>query len=223
MKLQLSDIVDNLREHIMGAMQGDDGEQCAYYLRTSYQKCLFAEERIKSLADLVDEYKKKLDRREILDSLHLAMDYDHLLVSLRSALEYLAKLIGFTLSSGLPDTLIAHQQNFNLGEVAYMLRDNLGSSANAYYVQVLAFLNEKIEQNWYKELVEPGLVISHDKLRTYPRVSPRDVGRQLLDFRFILPDMGEGTIIAYCRNLIEQVEGVLKGVCLLIEGYIAPY
>ena len=89
----------------MGVMPGDDGELCAYYLRTSYQKCLFAEQRVKSLTVLVDEYKKKLDRREILDSLLLAMDYDHILVSLRSALENLAKLIGFTISSNLPNAL----------------------------------------------------------------------------------------------------------------------
>jgi len=211
----------------MGAMQGDDGELCAYYLRTSYQKCMFAEERVKSLAVLVDEYKKKLDRREILDSLLLAMDYDHLLVSLRSALESLAKLIGFTLSSNSPDILMIHQQNYDLGEVVSILKNNTSSSENKHTIKLLSFLDENVGQNWYKELVEPGLVISHDKFRPYPRVSPRDIGQQLLDFRFLLPDTlenereGQGSIITHCTSLIEKVEDVLKESCLLIEEYLA--
>jgi len=227
MKLQLSDIVDSLWEHIMGVMQGDDGELCANYLRTSYQRCLFAEERAKSIALHVDEYKKKLDRREILDSLLLEMDYDHLLVSLRSALDNLAKLIGFTISSNLPNILIMHQQNYNLGEIVSILKNNARSQENSHTIKLLSFLSKKIEQNWYKELVEPGLVISHDKFRPYPRVSPRDAGQQLLDFRFLLPDTleneedGQGSIMAYCTNLIEEVEGVLAESCLLIEEYLS--
>ena len=58
----------------MGVMQGDDSELCADYLRVACQKCLFAQERLKSLLKNVDEYKKRLDRREILNSLNLAMD-----------------------------------------------------------------------------------------------------------------------------------------------------
>ena len=211
----------------MGVMQGDDGELCAYYLRTSYQKCLYAEERVKSLIVLVSEYKKKLDRREILDSLLLAMDYDHFLVSLRSSLENLAKLISFTLSTNLPDILITYQQNYNLGEVVSILKNNAKSLENTYIIKLLSFLNKKVKQNWYKELVEPGLVISHDKFRTHPRVSPRDIGQQLLDFRFLLPDTlenereGQGGIITHCTSLIEKVEGVLKESCILIEEYLA--
>ncbi|MFC1978391.1 hypothetical protein ACFLVP_00185 [Chloroflexota bacterium] len=229
MKPHLSDIVDSLWEHIMGVMQGDNGEICAYYLRISYQKCLFAEERLKSLTWFVDEYNKKLNRRQILDSLSLAMDYDHLLVSLRSVLKNLAKLIGFTLSSNSPDIFIAHQQNFNLSEIVSILKNNPNLSDKPYAVKLLSFLDEKIEQNWHKDLVEPGLIISYDKFRAFPRVSPRDINQQLLDFRFLFPDAlekernGHGSIITFCKKLIEEVEDVFSRSCQLIEKHFAHY
>jgi cellulose biosynthesis protein BcsQ len=155
MNEQLNDIVDSLWEHIMGVMQGDGGEICADYLRITCQKCLFAQERLKSLAENVADYKKKLDRGEILNSLYLAMDYDHLLISLRSSLEYLAKLINAAISQSLPNRLVLYQEIANLRNTVSELKESTELSAYSSLYKLSWYLKEKINQAWYKELMEP--------------------------------------------------------------------
>jgi hypothetical protein len=228
MDKQLSDIVDGLWKRIMMVMQGDNGELCADYLRTAYQKCLFATERLKSLTVHVHDYKQKLDRREILDSLFLVMDYDHLLISLRSALEHLARLISATVSQRLSGHLLPYQGDISLRKIISIFGDEAKLQDNQAILKLISYLDKKVGQGWYKELVEPQVVISHDRFRDYPRVSAHNISQQLLDFRFLLPDTvdsddtSEGSIIAFCRNLIKEVEEVLKQSFLLIKEYLRP-
>jgi hypothetical protein len=228
MDKQLSDIVDGLWKRIMMAMQGDDGELCADYLRTAYQKCLFAQERLKSLTVHVDDYKQKLDCREILDSLLLAMDYDHLLISLCSALEHLARLISATVSQKLSGHLLLYQEDISLRKIISIFGDEAKLQDDPVISKLLSYLDEKVGHSWYKQLVEPQVVISHDRFRDYPRVLAHNISQQLLDFRFLLPDTvesddtSEGSIIAFCRNLIEEVEEVLKQSFSLIKEYLRP-
>ena len=225
---RLSDIVDSLWKRIMMVMQGDDGELCAEYLRTSYQKCLFAEERLKSLTEHVDDYKKRLARREILDSLFLAMDYDHLLISLRSALRNLTKLVEAVISLQASGHVLPYQGDASLRKTLSGVENDVKLQANKDVSKLLAYLNEKVGQDWYKDLVEPGIVISHDKFREHPKVSAHNISRQLLDFRFLLPDTmatddnSEGSIIAYSASLINQVEGFLVQSFLLLKKCLRP-
>jgi hypothetical protein len=229
MNEQLNDIVDSLWEHIMGVMQGEGGEICADYLRITCQKCLFAQERLKSLAENVADYKKKLDCGEILNSLYLAMDYDHLLISLRSSLEHLAKLINAAISQSLPNRLVIYQETANLRNTISVLKESTELSAYSSLYRLSCYLNEKINHAWYKELMEPGIVISHDKFRKFPKVSASGMRQQLLDFSFLLPHMaetegtGEGGIVVYCRELIEEVEGMLKGSFIILDDHLSRH
>jgi hypothetical protein len=213
----------------MGVMQGDDSELCADYLRVACQKCLFAQERLKSLLKNVDEYKKRLDRREILNSLYLAMDYDHLLISLRSSLEHLSKLINAVISQSSSNRSLLYQEIDNLRSTASVLKENAELPKDSSLHKLSGYLSERINQAWYKELMEPGMVISHDKFRKFPKVSAFDIRQHLLDFSFLLPTMeevggaGEAGIVGYCRELIEEVEGTLKGSFVLLDDHLSSY
>ena len=208
----MADVIDSLWQRIMMTLQGHDGELCAGYLRASWQKMLFAEGRLESLVQHVDTYKRKLDSRQILDSLPLAMDYDHLLISLRSSLQNTAYLVNTILLPGELTPPVAPGDDIDLRTVLDTLEQSNQSGRDASADRLVQYLKIKLDEPWYKELFEPAIIISHDRSRDYPRVSPRSLNEQLLDFRFLLPDMvesgdsGESSIIAYCRSMIKRVE-----------------
>ncbi len=212
MDKHLNDVIDGLWQRIMMTLQGHDGEICAGYLRASWQKMLFAEGRLESLVQHVDTYKRKLDSRQILDSLSLAMDYDHLLVSLRSSLQNIAYLVAAILLSSEDTSPVALGDDIDLCSVIDALEQSNQSGRDASVDKLVHYLQIKLDEPWYKELFEPAIIISHDMSRDYPRVSLSSLNEQLLDFRFLLPDMvesedsGESSIIAYCRSMIGRVE-----------------
>ncbi|MBT3363079.1 MAG: hypothetical protein HN929_02065 [Chloroflexi bacterium] len=226
MDQQFRDVVDALWERIMVVMDGDDGEACAGHLRTACQKCLFAEERFKSLSHHVIEYKKQLDRREILDSLHLAMDYEHLLISLRNSIDNLSELIGCVLVLEKTDGLLVQHDNVGLREIVAFMKASDDLQKNSFLYKLMFYLNKQLNQGWYKDLMDPAVIISHDRFGQYPRVSARSIDRQLLDFTFILRDTtGDGSvgghIIPYCSGLIDNIKNALKDSFVLIDDYLA--
>ena len=222
----LDNIVNSLLERILIVLDSDDGESCAYYLRSTCKKLLFAEERLKCLVKHIEEYRQKFERREILDRLFIEMDFDHLIQSLRSSLEHLAQSINAVIPLTLANAVTPIRAIINLKSVVVELKRYNQLQENTHLAELCSYLDKRVVEDWYRELHELRVEIFHDKFKRFPRVSTRGFGRQLLDFKFLLTDdtvnmaaSDERSLISYCRSTIGKVEDVLRDCFHLLNSY----
>ena len=129
MSQDLGDIINDLLGKILANKRGVECDLCVIYLRSTAQKHLFAEERLKALNRKIAGYRKKCEVNQYGGitwpaTLYIEMDFDHCVLSLRSSLEHLAQLINTIVSLNLVAKRTKGEAHVTLGRVIKKIKEN---------------------------------------------------------------------------------------------------
>jgi len=203
--------------------EGVDCDLCLIYLRSTAQKHLFAEKRLKSLNRKIAGYRQKCEVNQYGGitwpvTLYIEMDFDHCVLSLRSSLEHLAQLINAIVPLNLAPKRTKGKTHVTLDKVIEEINGNDQLRSNEYLSSLSSFLKSEMEENWYKDFQELRNTMAHVKFDRFPRTTLKTPERQLLNLKFLLPSgtakslvtEEERDITSYCKDVIKKVESVLK-------------
>ena len=121
------------------------------------------------------------------------------------------------------------EKHVTLKHVTEEIKENKLSKNNEYLCDLLSFLQNEIEQDWYKNLNKLRNEMSHVKFDHFVRTSLHTPDRQLIDLKFLLPQgvaenlktEEERDIIYYCRDTIDKVEKVLERSFQVLSDYLS--
>ena len=237
MSQNLDNPINILLEQILGSKEGDDRDLCVIYLRSTCQKHLFAEKRLKSLRKRIAEYKrnrrvKQYDTFTVTTwpvTLYIEMDFDHCVLSLRSSLDHLAQLINAIIPLKLSSRVTRGETHVTLKNVIGEIRKNNLLKNNECLSNLSSCLNSEMEKDWYRDLHDLRITMFHDKFDRFTRTSLETFERQLLDLKFLLPSgtakslvtEEERDITSYCESVIRKVEAVLKKTFDVLSKYLS--
>jgi bacterioferritin (cytochrome b1) len=228
MSQDLDNIINTLWDQIRGIKKGDDCDLCEIYLRSTCQKHLFAEERLKSLTKEIERFIQTVRDKQELSSFNIEMDFDHCVLSLRSSLEHLAQLINAIIPLNLSPKFTRDETLVTLSNVTDEIKNNDLSKNNKCLCNLSSYLKLEMEKDWYKELHDLRITMFHDKFDRLPRTS-LPIPRYAPDLKFLLPSgtakslvtKEEREITSYCGSVIRKVEGVLKYSFDVLSKYLS--
>lgn len=229
MSQALGDIINTLLEQIWGSKEGAECDSCVIYLRSTCQKHLFAEERLKSLTKEIERYIQTVQDNQVPSSLNIEMEFDHCVLSLRSCLEHLAQLINAVIPLNLSPKATKGQTHVTLKNVIEEIRKNEILKNNEYLLSLSSYLNSETEKDWYRDLHDLRITMFHEKFDRFTRTSTRTLERQLRDLKFLLPSgiakslvtEEERNVTSYCQSVTRKVESVLKESFDLLSKYLS--
>ena len=221
--------INILLEKIYERKHGADRDLCEIYLRSTCQKHLFAENRLRSLTKEVEGYIQTVKDNQVPGPLNIEMDFDHCVLSLRSSLEHLAQLINAIIPLNLSPKATKGETHVTLKNVIEEIRENDPLKNNECLSNLSSYLNSEMEKDWYRDLRDLRITMFHDKFDRLTRISTRTLERQLLDLKFLLPSgtaksletEEERNITSYCESVIRKVESVLKESFDLLSKYLS--
>ncbi len=231
------DIINTLWSQIWGIAEVGARHLCELYLRSSCQKHLFAETRLRSLRSKVAYHKRgrTVVHREGYyeinypqNTLSIEMDFDHCILSLRSSLEHLAQLVNAIIPLSLPPKGKA-SESVNLRRVIDAIASNQQLKSIPYLNELSCNLKRVTESNWYKELHDLRIESFHVKSGRLPRTELTTLKRDLIDLKFLLPDgtvsslktEKDRDILNYCRSRVKDIEKTLNTSFHLLSDYMS--
>ena len=236
MRQNLDDIIYTLMAQIWDSKKGIDRQWCVIYLRSTFQKYLFAERRLKRLTEEIEGYIQTVQDdiqttqyNQVPSSLNIEMDFDHCVLSLRSSLEHLAQLINVIIPLNLSPKATKGETHVTLKNVIGEIRRNDLLKSNECLSNLSSYLSSEMEKDWYRDLHDLRITMFHDKSDRLIRILTQTLERQLLDLKFLLPSDAakslvteeERNIISYCENATRKVEGVLKETFGALSKYLS--
>jgi len=229
MSKKLDNIINVLYSQIMGGMQSKYREQCEIYQRSACLKHLFAEKRLKSLAEHIEEYTQKWKSNEVLDRLYIEMDFDHCILSLRSSLEHLAQLINAIIPLNLSPKVTKGQTHVTMQNVIEAIVSNNLLRNDKCLSELSLYLKTETDKDWYNELHALRIESFHQKSGRIPRSSIVTRNHDTIDLTFLLPNgtcsslktRTDRDIRNYCKNRVEDVEKVLNTSFNLLSRYLS--
>jgi hypothetical protein len=237
MSREFDDIINTLLSQIWDIEEVDARHLCELYLRSSCQKHLFAETRVRSLRRKVAYHKRgrKVVHREghyevnyPQNVLSIEMDFDHCILSLRSSLEHLAQLVNAIVPLNLPPKGKA-SESVNLRRVIDTIAENHQWENIPYLNELSSKLKRVLGSNWYKELHDLRIESFHVKSGRLPKTALMTQSRDLIKLTFLLPDgtvnslktEKDRDILNYCRNRVKDVEKTLNTSFHLLSDYMS--
>lgn len=237
MSQEFDDIINTLLSQIWDITEVGTRHLCELYLRSSCQKLLFAETRLRSLRGKVAYHKRgrKVVHREGYyevnypqNVLSIEMDFDHCILSLRSSLEHLAQLVNAIVPLNLlPKGKVS--ESVNLRRVIGTIADTQQLKNIQYLSELSSKLRRVSESNWYKELHDLRIESFHVKSGHLPKTELTTLNRDLIDLKFLLPDgtvnslktEEDRDILYYCKNRVKDVERTLNTSFHLLSNYMS--
>lgn len=176
------------------------------YLRSTNQKRLFARKRALYLNRAISKYSKihvmyygntqVNTRKTTLFSLEI--EFDHLVLSLRSSIEHLMQLINFVADLGLYPTSNDRKIAVNVNNVI----EKLNTKTNKVLKKLGRYIKKEKSKNWYKTLHKLRIENYHNKFEKFINVDE--------NIRLVLPDTKEIDLLIYCSTTIANVERLLS-------------
>jgi hypothetical protein len=197
---------------------------CEIYLRSAAQKHLFAEKRAEQLHSDITEFKASTSIRETIGTLHIEMNFEHGVSSLRSSIEHLAQLINGVANLGLAQT---RRQGSNIIDI-YKVRDILLKSPDGNLRKLGGLLMSMTGSSWYTDLHDLRIELYHHQFQRFPRAHAVDMSRSSQNVEFLLPsgtapsisDSKERQIDVYLDRQVENVRAVLEESFKLLIEYL---
>ena len=197
---------------------------CEIYLRSAAQKHDFAEIRAEALHNDITEFKTNTSIRETIGTLHIEMNFEHGVSSLRSSIEHLAQLINEVAKLGLAQT---KKQGSNVVDI-YKVRDILLKSPDGNLRKLGELLTSMTGSGWYTDLSDLRIELFHHQFKRLPRAYALDMSRGSSNVEFLLPsdtapsisDSKERPIDVYLNRQVENVRAVLEQSFKLLIEYL---